>query len=93
MESSLVRILQEFEVELLHVGPLEPAGLLLAAELVDALLEPAPLAQRAGPAGVPLAAPAGPAPPLGPLAQLDHVRLECNSIGKKWLEKPLQIPF
>ena len=46
--------LQELEVELLHVRPLEAAGLLLAAVLVDAVLEGAPLAQRAYPASVPL---------------------------------------
>ena len=50
----LGRPLQELEVELLHVGALQPAGLLLAAVLVDAVLEGAPLAQRAQPAGVPL---------------------------------------
>ena len=48
-----------------------PAGLLLAAVLVDAVVEGAPLAQRANPAGVPPAAPAHAAPPDRPLAQLD----------------------
>ena len=50
---------------------LQPAALLLAAVLVDALLEHARLAPRAHGARVPPAAAARPAPPDGPLAQLD----------------------
>ena len=72
--SSLHCARHSLEVELLHVRPLQPARLLLAAVLVDAALEVAPLAGRALAARVPLAPPARAAPTHSTLAQLNHLQ-------------------